>query len=301
MDARRWIGRAKSGPALTDTAEGECGGSTMFGRESAVMDDAARERLRVTFGEDAELYDRCRPGYPPRLFDDLTALAGLSARSRVLEIGCGTGQATLPLAQLGCTVVAVELSPDMAGVARRNLAAYPNVTVVVSAFEDWQNRLGPFDLVMSATAFHWIDPDIRVVKAADVLAAGGTLAVISTHHVAGGTEAFFVDAQGCYERFDPDTPPGLRLQAAADIPQETTELDQSARFGPVEVHRYEWRHTYTTGEYLNLLRTYSGHRALPAQARGNLLACIAHLIDTNHGGQITKRYLIQLATTHKVR
>ncbi|MBM7488941.1 tRNA G46 methylase TrmB [Micromonospora luteifusca] len=62
------------------------------------MRDANREVLRTTFGQDAELYDQCRPTYPPQLFTDLATLAGLGRHARVLEIGCGTGQATLPLA-----------------------------------------------------------------------------------------------------------------------------------------------------------------------------------------------------------
>jgi len=263
--------------------------------------DTNRELLRVTFGQDAELYDQCRPSYPPRLFTELATLAGLDSRARVLEIGCGTGQATLHLAHLGCTIVAVELSTDMAAVARRNLAQFPNVTVVASAFENWQSPSGTFDAVLSATAFHWIDPDIRMVKAADLLRPDGALGVISTHHVAGGTDTFFADVQRCYERFDPATPPGLQLSTGDETPEETTEFDQSARFGPVEFRRYKWQHTYTTREYLNLLMTYSGHRAMTPQARSGLFTCIAHLIDNNHGGQITKQYMTRLAIAHKTR
>src|SRR3954452_19247184 len=193
------------------------------------MTDTDREMLRTTFGQDAELYDRCRPSYPPPLFTDLAALASLGAGARVLEIGCGTGQATLPLAQLGCTVVAMDLSPDMAAIARRNLAQFPNVTVVASAFEDWQPSNGTFDAVLSATAFHWLDPDVRMIKAADLLRPGGALGIVSTHHIAGGTNAFFADAQRCYERFDPTTPPGMRLTTDDETPEETAEIQKKKK------------------------------------------------------------------------
>jgi len=82
--------------------------------------DRKRERLRVTFDQAAELYDRARPGYPPALFTDLAELAGVGPGCRVLEIGCGTGQATGPLAERGCQVVAVELGAALAAAARRN-------------------------------------------------------------------------------------------------------------------------------------------------------------------------------------
>jgi SAM-dependent methyltransferase len=265
------------------------------------MTDTSRESLRATFGQDAELYDQCRPRYPEQVFDDLATLAELDVGSRVLEIGCGTGQATLPLARLGCAIVAVELSLDMAAVARRNLAQFPNVTVVASAFEDWQPPNEAFDSVISATAFHWIDPNVRMLKTADLLRPDGALAVISTHHVAGGTDAFFAEAQRCYERFDPATPQGLRLSTGDETPEETPEFNQSNRFGPVEFRRYRWQRTYTTREYLNLLMTYSGHRAMTPQARNGLFTCIANLIDDHHGGQITKQYMTRLAIAYKTR
>src|SRR5919202_313975 len=166
------------------------------------MPEPDRARLRETFDEAAELYDRARPGYPPALFDDLAA--------------------------------------DRAAVARRKLARFPATRVEVAAFEDWPLPPEPFDTVVSATAFHWLDPAVRVTKSADALRPGGALATLATHHVAGGTATFFVEVQACYERWDPATPPGLRLPAAAAIPSDSAELDRSGRFGSASFRRYEW-------------------------------------------------------------
>ncbi|MEB8341976.1 class I SAM-dependent methyltransferase [Streptomyces endophyticus] len=270
------------------------------------MTDTDRERLRATFTQDAERYDRARPGYPPRMFDDLAELAGAGPGCRVLEIGAGTGKATVPLAERGCRITAVELGAELAAVARADLAPYPDVTVDVAAFEDWPLPPEPFDLVLAATSFHWIDPAVRVAKSADALRPGGTLATVSTHHVAGGTEDFFAEAQGCYLRFDPTTPPGLRLAQAADIPQDSQEspnrnveqgnaaLPGADRFEPPVFRRYERELTYRTADYLDLLGTFSGTLALAPAARAGLLDCIGTLIDTHYGGRVTKRYMTEL-------
>jgi SAM-dependent methyltransferase len=260
-----------------------------------------RVRLSRTFDEDAELYDRARPGYPPELYDDLAELAGVGTGSRVLEVGCGTGQATRPLAGRGCRITAVEAGPHMAAVARRNLAGFAEVDVVTGEFERWQLPAEPFDAVVSATAFHWIDPAVRMAKAADALCSGGALAVVRSQHVRGGSEEFFVEVQRCYERFDPETPPGLRPPAASDLDgsDHAEEAAQSGRFGPTVFRRHEQDLTYSTSQYLELLRTYSGHRALPEAARNGLLGCIANLIDGRYGGQVTKRYLIELGVSYK--
>jgi SAM-dependent methyltransferase len=273
--------------------------ATDFERQRQAPDDVVA-RLRATFTEDAERYDRARPGYPAALFEDLAALAGLEPGSRVLEIGCGTGQATIPLAELGYQIVAVELGAELAEVARRNLARFPNVEVVTAAFEAWPLPPEPFDLVLSATAFHWIDPTVRVVKSAEALRPGGVLATIATHHVYGGTVPFFADMQACYERWDPSTPPGLRLLPAEAIPLEGEEIEQSGRFSTPEFRRYPTDIPYTTESYIDVLLTYSGHRALGPAAQQGLLDCIAGLIDTQYGGQIVKRYLSELRTAHRL-
>src|SRR5947209_4252637 len=82
---------------------------------------------------------------------------------------------------------------------------------------------------------------LRESKSADALRPGGLLATVGTHHIAGGTwtEAFFVEIQKCYERFDPSTPPGLRLETARDIVEDDRELTLSGRFAPAKFYRYE--------------------------------------------------------------
>jgi SAM-dependent methyltransferase len=259
------------------------------------------DRLKAIFNEDAERYQRARPGYPAALFEDLARIADLRPGSRVLEIACGTGQATVPLAERGYQIVAVELGDQMAAVARRVLAPFPNVLVVTAAFEGWPLPPEPFDLIVCATAFHWLDPAVRFVKCAQALRPGGVLATIATHHVAGGTEPFFAGAQECYERWDPATPPGLRLESPEEIPQDREDIAQSGLFEPPEFRRYVWGQPYTTASYIDLLLTYSGHRALPPADQRGLLGCISGLIDTRYGGQIVKQYMTELRLARPLR
>ncbi|WP_406688839.1 class I SAM-dependent methyltransferase [Saccharopolyspora sp. ID03-671] len=256
-----------------------------------------RERLRSVFGEDAERYDRCRPGYPSQVFDVLTTAVGEGAR--VLEIGCGTGQASVPLAGRGFALTALDRSEEMAKIARGRLDDYPSARVVVEDFETWALPPVGFDLVVAATSFHWLDPALRMVKAADALRPRGVLAVVSTHHIAGGSEESFTRIQRCYERFDPVTEPGRRLPTADEIAQDPEEFYRSGRFSRPEFHRYEWEVTYAEEQYLDLLMTYSGHRAMPESARERLLTCIGRCVEEG-GGTITKRYLTQLACAQRL-
>lgn len=258
------------------------------------MATSDRNRLRVTFDEDAELYDRVRPAYPAALFDGLCRLAGFDARSRVLEIGPGTGQATHMLAPRVGHITAIEIGASMADVARKRLSNCPNINVVTADFETWPLPQQKFDAVLAFTAWHWLDPKTRSTKAADVLSPGGALATVATHHVAGGTDAFFVEVQDCYERWDLTTTPGLRLPYSETVPAAHDETDTMAKFEPSEFRRYECDIAYSTEAYLDLLQSYSGHRALTPDNLEGLLDCIGVLIDTRYGGKITKRYMHEM-------
>ncbi|MCC5642942.1 class I SAM-dependent methyltransferase [Nostoc sp. CHAB 5824] len=122
------------------------------------------------------MYDQVRPGYPKALFDDVVSLSEITPDGRILEIGCGTGQATVPFARRGYRILCIELGENLATVAQKNLAAYPQVEVRNIAFEDWVTQENAFDLVIFATAFHWLDPSIAYKKTALALTSKGAIA-----------------------------------------------------------------------------------------------------------------------------
>ena len=249
-----------------------------------------RLRLRATFDDVAEIYDRARPGYPAETIAELVASAGIRAGTRILEIGCGTGQLTMQLVELGAEVTAVELGPRLAAIA----AAKTGAEIVVADFDSWSGPRAAFDLVVSATAFHWLDPDTRLARIAGLLRPGGALATIDTYHLFGGTEEFFATAQrAIYPRWLPGVDPTEPRPRAEDI-RYNRDLERGGLFGPTTFHRRTWDADYTTAEYLDLLRTYSPTLDLPPRTRHGFLHDIRTLIDTRHGGRITKRYLTEL-------
>jgi SAM-dependent methyltransferase len=271
------------------------------------------ELLRTTFEQVPELYDRARPSYPPQIFDDLAALAQLPVGARLVEIGCGTGQATLPLAERGYAITCVELGERLAATARRKLAAFPSVSVTNADFETWQpERLG-FDAVVAFSAFHWLAPDLRYTKTADLLREHGKLGFVSTAHVlpAAG-DPFFIDVQADYEAVVPHRTqagafysPPWRLphpDALGDHSDDvvTAEIEASGRFHPVSARRYLWDVIYTADDYIAVLNTYSHHRALDDEARERLLERIHRRIEARPQRNVRKTYLAMLYVAERV-
>jgi SAM-dependent methyltransferase len=240
------------------------------------------EARRTSFDENAELYDAVRPSYPAALVD---ALIARCAPRRMLEIGAGTGKATLLFARAGCELVAVEPGANLAAVLERNVAGLPHVTVERTTFEAYAGR--GFDLIYAAQAMHWIDPAVRYAKPARLLRPGGALAVIF-HEKPPVDTALRRELDAVYARRYPEGPQPTGLD---DVERSwIAELDASGRFGPVQVERYPWTAHYTTRDYLALLDTYSDHATLADDRRRALYADIADLID-RHGGRIEMPYV----------
>jgi SAM-dependent methyltransferase len=263
----------------------------------------ARRYLAASFEQVPELYDRLRPRYPGDLFDDVVRTAKLRQGARIVEIGCGTGQATESLAERGFAITCVELGEHLSSIARRNLARFGAVEVINAAFEAWEPRNRDFDAVVAFTSFHWIDPEIRYRKAASVLRAGGALGVVGTQHVlpADG-DRFFADVQEDYEAVVPDDE---KTKLGAPPEPETVghlreEIEASGLFGNVVVRRYVWDVTYTAEDYVALLDTYSGHRALDAEARHRLYERIHRRAKARPEGKVQKTYLATLNVAERL-
>jgi SAM-dependent methyltransferase len=119
-------------------------------------------------------YERRRPTYPDELVDRACELGGLAVGDRVLEIGCGTGQLTRSLVARGLSVTAVEPGQNLISLAGQ---AAPGVQFVNRRFED-ADLPERFPAALSASAFHWVDPDVSWGKVARSLEPGGVLGLI---------------------------------------------------------------------------------------------------------------------------
>jgi cyclopropane fatty-acyl-phospholipid synthase-like methyltransferase len=261
------------------------------------MTSPDRVRLRQTFGSVAELYHAARPRYPDRVLDALVGSTGLDRGSRVLEVGCGTGQATVPMAERGLRVTAVELSADLARVARRNLAGHPETTVQVGDFEEWPPADGqePFDAVVSATAWHWIDPEARFRRAWELLRDGGHLAWWTAQHVfPEDGDPFFREIQEVYDEIGEGQPAGAAHFRPGELPTDEEEVTATGLFEVVRVEHVDWETTYDADGYLALLDTFSGHIAMGAEERAHLYREIRRRLALRADGRLRRHWGVVL-------
>lgn len=239
---------------------------------------------RLVFGQVADLYERLRPGYPEALVDTVIERSGVGSDSRILEIGCGTGKATRLLAGRGLAVLAIEPDPAMAAVARRVLAGNARVEILETDLESARLDAGAFDLVAAAQALHWVAPGVRFDAPARLLRAGGWLAFFGNRPVPDGSP-LRREIDEAYARFAPHmdarTPGSARTVKAPLV----EELAAHPAFEPEQRFGFPWSQELSRDDYLDLLRTQSDHRMLPAARLEELLSAIGEAID-RQGGRI---------------
>ncbi len=258
------------------------------------------EALGSTFNEVADLYDSIRPGYPTEIVD-IIASSMESSASKVLEIGCGTGQITRPLAEQGYSITALEPGDELSILARRKLKAYPNVDVVEASFETWPGQKASFDLVLSAQAFHWIEPDYGCKKAAAVLKPGGAIALVWNLTVPQDTPLHQA-IRPIYKAYFPKSPTDARNIALVDKAENCKNaLSRCDGFADMRVYRHRWDKVYTGENYLKLLHTYSTHRTLPEPSKSAFFKAITHEIE-QAGGFVHQQYetLLLIASRNSV-
>ncbi|HUZ26484.1 MAG TPA: methyltransferase domain-containing protein [Streptosporangiaceae bacterium] len=256
------------------------------------MDTSEREQLRATFDRAAGLYQEARPEYPARLYDELVAAAGIGPDDRLLEVGCATGKATLPLARRGLAITCLEIGAGLAAAARRNLAAFPAVEVINASFETWQPPPGEtFDLVFAATSWHWIDPATRYQQAWSLLAPGGQLAFWGQAHVfPDGGDPFFRDIQDVYDEIGEGLPPGTVWPRPGAVPDSRADIEASGLFGDVVVRQFDWEVSYDADGYIGLLDTFSGHIAMAEPRRQRLYAEIRRRLGQRPDGRLWRHW-----------
>jgi SAM-dependent methyltransferase len=250
---------------------------------------------RLVFGEVAELYDRVRPSYPSALVDAVIDFTGVPTPSTI-EVGGGTGKATVLFAQRGVKVHVVEPSAEMLAVAGQRLAAFPQVTFDQASFEEWNPRGRTFDLLIAAQAWHWVPPRVRFQRAREVLPAGGTIAIFGNRPLA-IPEPMRSALEACYVEHAPelaDRRPGAlsgTIPADDDADRELAE-EMAGLFGPFETRVIGWSAQHRAAEYAELISTFSHHRMLPPQRLGRLLDAVQTTIDAN-GGVLEHPYAVE--------
>jgi SAM-dependent methyltransferase len=248
---------------------------------------------RVLFDEVADLYNEARPGYPDVLIDDIIDLSGIPSGGRILEIGTGPGNATLPFARRGYSILGIEIGENLAALATKNCSKYPGVNILNTAFEDWVVEENAFDLAISAQALHWIPPHIAYPKIAKTLKGTGSVAFFWRVTVDPQTEwSKSIDAS--FQEMAPEIKSPYKGNSTLDwtVNVITNNFKSIGGFEQVQYKTYKCNEKLTSDLFIKRLQTSPSYHLLDTEMRCNLENSLCSIIESQGGVVIEPQLLI---------
>jgi len=245
-----------------------------------------KNELTQVFDDNVVNYNKFRPKYPLELIDDIIRLSGINPSGIILEIGCGTGQITLPFAQKGYRITGLEKGKSLAEYTRKNLLKYSHADVRNITFEDWKTKGEKYDIVLSAQAFHWIEVDYGLRKASQLLKSNGSICLIWNLDRSEKTH-FWKLTEPIYKKYFPPIRSNRNLEFYVNLYRK--KINDLDIFEDVQYNRYEWEQSYQKDEYIGLLKTFSDHMTLEESNREKFFYEIARII-IQIGNSVNRKY-----------
>ncbi|WP_310416737.1 class I SAM-dependent methyltransferase [Chamaesiphon sp. OTE_8_metabat_110] len=242
------------------------------------------------YGSVTQAYDKVRPKYAQAFLECAIEVAKIPANGQILEVGCGPGTATISLARLGFSVIALEPSLAACEVARQNVAAYPNIEIINTSFEEWEPVDREFDAIVAATSWHWVSPENKYQKAASMLKNTGVLVLLWNTTMMPPLVIF----EHLTEIFRQHLPAFAEYK---DRDREVQELNifvdaaiDSGLFSNLRTEVRVNEVNYAIDDYLQLLTTYSPCIALAPESRHELSESLRAVLAQNCGTQMQLSY-----------
>lgn len=242
--------------------------------------------FNASFDVFAETYHSVRPGYPAQLYVDIKELCGIGKESRLLEIGAGSGIATVDLAKLAGRVVAIEPGSHLAAIARKQTREFPNVEVIEGTFESFES-LDRFDAILAFTAYHWIDQGIGHQKVHDLLDNDGSLVLVWNSFFLSDS-AVTAEVNRAYHEYltdvypDESTVEEVNKGVLSKLHRREQEVVQNSLFYTVGIRKYYTVYNYNTEMYPKLLNTFPKIVEIPEEKRRKFFKQISEIVS-KHG------------------
>ena len=232
-------------------------------------------------------YAFARPGYPDELYFDIINFAALKKDTEILEIGSGPGQATDYFVKGGYSITGLEIGENQVDYLSEKYAKYQNFKAICSSFEEYKIPNDTFSLILSATAFHWIEPEIGYPKAYQLLTNGGVLAVF--WHMSSIIRRKTVackELTRIYRKYAPELDSYISADESVALhKQRVADIQTKGLFGMPIYKKYKWNDEYTTDRFIKLLNSYSDMHEISKDKRDSVLKSAAEYVN-NNGGKV---------------
>lgn len=263
---------------------------------------SATDGLGWTFDTAVSNYDKMRPGYVDEIYQAIFKYVPIDENSNVVEVGSGSGQATLPVLKTGCKLTAVEYGENFSELLKSKFKAFPKFSVVTGKFEEVSLEEEAFDLIFSATAFHWVPEKEGYEKVYRMLKKGGAFARFANRPRNCQNEPELgEEIQALYNEYynkQHNIKSGTKKWFTEDDAKAISLIPEKYGFTDIKYFLFYRERVFTASEYTKLLGTYSDHIAIEESIRKVFFSKIEDAIN-RHGGTITISDTLDLELARK--
>lgn len=258
--------------------------------------------LEWTFDTVASTYEKFRPGYTDELYEMIFNYITLNQSCYAVEVGIGGGQATLPFLKTKCNMTAVEYGKQFSELCKEKFKEYSNFSIITSKFEDIDFPDDTYDLVYSASAFHWIPESVGYTKVFSMLKNGGAFARFANHpyrakdNLSLSEEIDRIYGEYYYKFYNKKQEVLTEYNEKQAI--QRARIAEKYGFVDIKYAMFHRTRTFSANEYSTLLGTYSDHIAIEESIRKEFFSKIEDAINS-HGGSITLYDTIDLQLARK--
>lgn len=242
-------------------------------------------------------YEYGRPQYPPELYEAIFRFSGIGPESVILEVGAGTGQATDLFAANGHKLDLIEVSSEQTAFLRKKYAENHNVNVMKYYFEDFEPDK-QYDLIYSATAFHWIKCENGYPKAWRMLRDGGTMAVFwNVFFDLRHSGSFFDGLNEINRKYMPDESIGEEIDAIKE--KRIKQITVDGYFDTPEYAEFHWVDLYDAKRFAALMNTAAGALVLnESKRKGYHDAIEKYVLDQGGVAEVPQTVSLYLVKKH---
>ena len=244
-------------------------------------------------------YAQYRPGYPKPFFDSIVAQFRLDGTGRLLDLGCGTGQLTLPLAEHVAEAVGMDPEPEMLTEAARQAqaACVTNVTWAQGGSEDLPGNLGRFRLVTMGRSFHWMNREQVLTVLDSMIDDDGGLVIANDGCLVHPTTQWQRAIEDIQNRFLPPETLTSSTNRATNSESHEAILARSA-FRDVHRATYEFDRAWTIEQAIGYLYSTSLplHRLLGERGTAFKQAITDTLLAIDPNGVFTEPVALEVLT-----
>lgn len=244
-----------------------------------------------SFEKDSVNYNNARPGYPKELYEDIMKFSNILKEDRILEIGAGSGIATIELAKFSSNIVVLEPGEGLINIAKSNLSEYKNIEYICDIFENCDFKEKSFDKIISATAFHWLDKETKFMNSHRYLKDNGYLILFWNSFCVKDNdltkEINKLHSEYVYNTnyVEDETNTNVNVKVLEKIIKREKEMLDNDYFYILHLQRYMIDYIYNSQSYIELLNTFPDVVKLDSKVKEKFFDKIEKSIIRN-GGKI---------------